>query len=114
MEPYQAGSPVSNQKRLRCSLRKLQKQIGWLGSKLRPPTIARLLKAPGYSLRVNAKKLEASANHPERDAQFKQIECLRREFQEADQPTISCDTKKKELIGPYKKAGAAWCQTPLG
>ena len=113
VEPYQAGSPISNQKWLRCSLRNLKEQIGWLGSKLSVPTLARLLKKLGYSLKLNSKKVEASAKHPERDRQFKQIERLRRQFSLAGWPVISCDTKKKELIGLYKNAGAAWCQTPF-
>jgi hypothetical protein len=66
----------------------------------------------GYSLRVNSKKLEANANHPERDAQFRQIARLRHQFHVEGWPAISCDTKKKELIGPYKNAGQTWCKTP--
>ena len=41
-------------------------------------------------------------------AQFDYINARVLEFQAADQPVISVDTKKKELIGNYKNAGTEW------
>jgi hypothetical protein len=58
----------------------------------------------GYSLQANRKTLEGSS-HPERDAQFEHIHQKVKEFQAADQPVISVDTKKKELIGTFKNNG---------
>ena len=37
---------------------------------------------------------------------FEHINAKAREFQAADQPVISIDTKKKELIGEYKSPGS--------
>ena len=66
--------------------------------------VARLLKDLGYSLQANRKRLEG-AQHPDRNAQFEHInETLRRQLA-AHEPAISVDTKKKELVGPYKNAG---------
>ena len=65
----------------------------------------------GYSLRVNHKKL-AAANHPQRDAQFARITVLRRRGASENIPIISIDTKKKELIGRFKNAGAKWDRYP--
>jgi len=66
--------------------------------------VARLLKQLGYSLQANRKRLEG-AQHPDRNAQFEHIsEMLRRQL-EANEPVISVDTKKKELVGPYKNTG---------
>jgi hypothetical protein len=48
------------------------------------------------------------SNHADRDAQFEHINALVRRFQEAGQPTISVDTKKKELVGDYKNSGREW------
>ena len=53
-------------------------------------------------------KLEASARHPDRNAQFEHIATQRVVFAAVGWPTISVDTKKKELIGDFKNAGAAW------
>jgi hypothetical protein len=66
--------------------------------------VARLLKRLGYSLQANRKQLEG-AQHPDRNAQFEHInEMIRRQI-EANEPVISVDTKKKELVGNYKNGG---------
>jgi len=66
--------------------------------------VSRLLKELGYSLQANRKRLEG-AQHPDRNAQFEHInETIRRQL-EANEPVISVDTKKKELVGPYKNGG---------
>jgi len=66
--------------------------------------VARLLKELGYSLQANAKRLEG-LQHPDRNAQFEHInETIRRQLA-AREPVISVDTKKKELVGPYKNGG---------
>jgi len=68
-------------------------------------TLANLLKELGYSLQANRKRLEGS-QHPDRNAQFEHInETVRRQL-EANEPVISVDTKKKELVGSYKNAGS--------
>lgn len=67
-------------------------------------SMAPLLKELGYSLQGNQKKLEG-AQHPDRNAQFEHInETVRRQL-ERGAPAISVDTKKKELVGPYKNVG---------
>jgi hypothetical protein len=68
------------------------------------PMVSRLLRGLGYSLQANRKRLEG-AQHPDRNAQFEHInEVLRRQL-EANEPAISVDTKKKELVGNYRNAG---------
>jgi hypothetical protein len=54
---------------------------------------------------VNRKTLEGSHN-PDRDAQFEHINAAVIATQAAGQPVISIDTKKKELVGPYKNGGS--------
>jgi hypothetical protein len=66
--------------------------------------VARLLKGLGYRLQANRKRLEG-AQHPDRNAQFEHInETIRRQLA-AQEPVISVDTKKKELVGPFKNGG---------
>lgn len=69
--------------------------------------VARLLKQLGYSLQANRKRLEG-AQHPDRNAQFEHINETIRQQLDAKQPVISVDTKKKELVGPFKNAGREW------
>ncbi len=66
--------------------------------------VARLLKELGYSLQANRKRHEG-AQHPDRNAQFEHINEMIRRQQEANEPAISVDTKKKELVGTYKNGG---------
>jgi len=77
-----------------------------------PPTVGRLLRKLGYSLRVNVKKHEGSSAHAEREPQFVYLETQQQAFATAGLPIISVATKKKELIGNFKNAGHAWCQHP--
>ncbi len=64
-----------------------------------------------YSLRVNRKQL-ATASSPDRDQQFDYISSLRNRFQRQGLPLISVDTKKRELVGNFKNAGATWDRSP--
>ena len=74
------------------------------GHKTSMKLVSRLLKDLGYSLQANRKRLEGT-QHPDRNAQFEHIaETVRRRC-EANEPTISVDTKKKETVGPYKNGG---------
>ncbi len=103
-----AGDPMSEQKWVRSSLRQLSRRLGEAGHPASPPTVGRLLDDRGYAPHVNAKQVEASAGHPERDVQFTYIGVQRQQFRAAGQPIISVDTKKKELVGNFKNAGRAW------
>jgi hypothetical protein len=66
--------------------------------------VSKLLKKLGYSLQANRKRLEGM-QHPDRNAQFENINEMVRRQLEANEPVISVDTKKKELVGPYKNGG---------
>jgi hypothetical protein len=61
----------------------------------------------GYSLQANAKVTEGR-QHPDRDAQFRYLNDMAAGFIDGDQPAISVDTKKKELIGDYANGGSEW------
>ena len=108
MEPETAGDPMSDQKWVRSSLRELSRKLEGAGYPVSPPTVGRLLEKLDYALHVNAKKVEASASHADRNEQFEHIAAQRKAFQAAGWPIISVDTKKKELIGNFKNGGQAW------
>ena len=66
--------------------------------------VSRLLKELGYSLQANSKRIEGN-QHPDRNAQFENInEKVRRQL-ERNEPVVSVDTKKKELVGNHKNGG---------
>ncbi len=89
------------------SLRKLASALQARGHKVGHVTVGALLAEQGYSLQGNKKTLEG-ASHPDRDAQFQYIATRAKEFHENGQPVISVDTKKKELVGPFKNSGKAY------
>lgn len=66
--------------------------------------VGRLLRRLGFSLQANRKTREGTS-HPGRNAQFEYINARIDAFQVAGQPTISVDTKKKELVGDFKNGG---------
>lgn len=76
--------------------------------------VAKILKEMGYSLQANKKMREGSKN-PDRNAQFEHIHEKVKSFIRAQQPVISVDTKKKELIGNFKNNGQEYApkETPI-
>ncbi len=66
-----------------------------------------MLRQAGYSLQANSKTREG-AGHPDRNAQFQYINNTVGHFLAGNQPAISVDTKKKELVGDFKNAGREW------
>jgi transposase len=89
------------------SVRKLAEGLRELGHEVSYRTVARLLRALGYSLQANRKTREGSS-HPDRDAQFQHINATAKAAITASEPVISVDTKKKELVGDFKNAGREW------
>jgi len=87
------------------SLRRLAAELVALGHKASKNMVARLLnKELGYSLQGNRKRVEG-AQHPDRNAQFENIdEKVRQEIAKGN-PVLSVDTKKKELVGNFKNGG---------
>ncbi len=69
--------------------------------------VGRLLKQLGYSLQAMVKTREGN-QHPDRDAQFRYLAAQVNAHQQAGQPVVSVDTKKKELVGSYKNDGREW------
>ena len=65
-----------------------------------------------FSLRVNRKQI-ATHSSPYRDQQFQHICALRTRFQRQGLPIISVDSKKREMIGNFKNAGAQWGRSPV-
>ena len=111
LEDATAGDPVTGLLWTHRSLRKLAEALLRRGIKLAPHTIARLLDQAGYSLRTNRKRL-AEVSDPDRDQQFRSLTRWRRLYVNHGWPVISVDTKKKELIGPFKNPGRTWRREP--
>lgn len=91
------------------SLRELSRRLIEMGTPASRRTIRRSLRQLKMGCRT-ARKKKSMGHHPDRDAQFRNIASLRREYQAAGDPVISVDTKKKELIGNYHRPGKTHTQ----
>lgn len=89
------------------SVRQLSLELKPLGFRVCPRKVADLLHEMGYSLHANCKSLE-DASHLDRDTQFRHIQAEVRAYQDAGQPVVSVDTKKKELVGEFANKGREW------
>jgi hypothetical protein len=107
IEPATRGDPESPLRWTCKSLRRLADELTQANHPISPNSVATLLHEAGYSLQANRKTREG-ASHPDRNAQFEHINAWVRQFQERDQPAISVDTKKKELVGDFRNAGQEW------
>lgn len=104
VEPTSRGDPESPLRWTCKSTRKLANELNAKGYHVSHMTVATLLQELDYSLQANKKTLEGS-QHEDRDAQFNYINTSVLKLQKEGQPTISVDTKKKELVGEYKNSG---------
>jgi transposase len=107
VDPETRGDPESPLLWSSKSTRKLAEELKALGHEVGADTVGDILRHLGFSLQGNRKTLEGS-EHPDRDAQFQHINRQVTEFQAAGQPVVSVDTKKKELVGPFKNGGREW------
>ena len=82
----------------------LAEELTRQGHPLGHSTVAEILKEMGYSLQGTRKSLEGK-DHPDRNAQFEYLNQQVKDFQDAGQPVVSVDCKKKENIGPFQQVG---------
>src|SRR3954468_17071875 len=74
------------------------------GTPVSVPVVKQLLEKHGYVTR-KAQKYRAMRSHPDRDRQLEDIARLKGEYLGSDDPIVSMDTKKEELIGNFYRAG---------
>jgi len=108
--PETRGNPMSRLRWTSKSSSNLADELVAQGYEVSPRSVLRLLHRLGYSLQANAKVTEGR-QHPDRDAQFHYLNDMAEAFIDDEQPVISVDTKKKELIGDYANGGTEWAPT---
>jgi Rhodopirellula transposase DDE domain len=105
VEPVTLGDPERPLLWVSKSMDKLADTLTALGHPISADTVAKELVKLGFSRQRNRKADEGS-HHPDRNAQFEHINARVIAAQAKDQPVISVDTKKKELVGNYKNGGS--------
>jgi hypothetical protein len=107
VSPSERGDPMSPLRWTCKSLRRLAAELTERGHRISHTVVGELLKQQKFSLQANRKTREGD-DHPDRDAQFAYINQSVTAALAAQQPVISVDTKKKELVGDFKNAGREW------
>jgi len=107
VEPGERGDPMSPLRWTCKSLRQLAAELVARGHRVSRTVVGELLKAQKFSLQANSKTNEGG-DRPDRNAQFSHINQSVTAALAAQQPVISVDTKKKELVGDFKNAGREW------
>jgi hypothetical protein len=109
-----AGDPMTGLLWTRKTLDKVCNELAAAGVSVSPKTVSKLLKDLGYTLKCNSKKVANGGRTLSRkeqetiDEQFAYIAQQREKFSNAGFPILSCDTKKKELIGNFKNPGTRY------
>src|SRR5438034_3003020 len=104
VEPPTRGDPESPLRWTGKSVRRLAQALQAQGHEVSRTLVGELLNAAGYSLQANRKTKEGDS-HPDRDAQFARINTQVAAALAEQQPVISVDTKKKELVGDFRNNG---------
>jgi hypothetical protein len=107
VDPDTRGDPMSPLRWTCKSTRQLAAALGQRGHHVSERIVRNLLHEAGYSLQANAKTREGR-QHPDRDAQFRYLNEQMKAFLAQGLPVVSVDTKKKELVGPFKNGGREW------
>jgi hypothetical protein len=109
VSPHTMGDPMNPLIWTSKSIRKIAAELLLMGFTTCHEVVRQCLIELGYSLQVN-KKTKEGGDSPDRDAQFEHINRTAKEFAQKNDPVISVDCKKKELIGEYKNNGQEWTQ----
>jgi len=107
-----AGDPMTGTKWMKSTPQRIAEILNSRGFTISRNTVAALLVDMDFSLKANRKTI-ATQSSPDRDQQFGIIRGLRESFEATGNPTISVDTKKKELIGVFANSGRVWTRKPI-
>lgn len=108
--PYERGDPESPLLWTSKSLRKLSDELCGLGHVVGYVTVGKVLEQMGFTLQSNKKSHEGKGSS-DRDEQFNHINTVSKHFIDMQQPVISVDAKKKELVGNFKNNGREYHPT---
>jgi transposase len=108
--PPTRGEPESPLQWVSKSLRNIESALKTIGISVSHRIIGNALKENGFSLQSNRKQYEEKT-HVDRDAQFEYIQKKVESYASNNQPVISVDAKKRELVGNFENNGVEWHPT---
>ncbi len=109
------GNPMNPLKWTTKSLRNISDELKRQDIIVSYVTVGQLLEEMGYHLQGNRKMLKDGDDHPDRDAQFRNINAACLLYMEDQQPVVSMDCRKKETVGNDSDSGREWQEkyTPI-
>ena len=113
IEPHTAGLPQDeNVVWISLSVTQIMGELFAMGYDISRYFVRQILDSLGIRERSFYKDLPMK-KVKNRDEQFQRISSIREEAEAVGLPIISIDTKKKEMIGNFKRDGKALCNGPL-
>ena len=109
-----AGDPMTGLLWTRKTRERISDELIHYGIIVGPTTVGNILKDLNYSLKSNSKKVANGGRKLSKEEkksvndQFEYIAKMREHFSKKNLPILSCDTKKKELIGNFKNPGKTY------
>ncbi len=113
LKEHTAGDPMDEQvKWTNLSVKEIGKRLKESGIEVSRDIVRKLLKKHGYRKRKALKK-KATGQSKNRDEQFERIAELKKEYEQAGNPVVSVDTKKKESLGNLYREGTLYTRETI-
>jgi Rhodopirellula transposase DDE domain len=113
LRDYTAGDPMREGVRwTNLTREEIAERLAEAGTPVSVTVVKRLLRTHRYVKR-KAQKSKAMGQNPDRNQQFENIARLKQEYLETEDPIISMDTKKKELLGNFYRDGHLYTQETI-
>jgi Rhodopirellula transposase DDE domain len=105
VKDYTAGDPMRpDVKWTNLTLGQIAERLAEAGTPVSVTVVKQLLRKHRY-IKRKARKSRSMGQHADRNRQFENIARLKQESLETDNPILSIDTKKKELVGNFYREG---------
>jgi Rhodopirellula transposase DDE domain len=105
VKDYTAGDPMRQDvKWTNLTLDQIAQRLAEAGTPVSVTVVKQLLRKHHYVQR-KARKSLSMGQHADRNQQFENIARIKGEYLESDNPILSIDTKKKELLGNFYRQG---------
>jgi hypothetical protein len=110
LQDYTAGDPMREGVRwTNLTQKEIGERLAAAGTPVSRTVVKYLLRKHHYVKR-KAQKAQAMGHHSDRNAQFEHIAQLKQMYLESENPIVSMDTKKKELLGNFYRPGQLYTQ----
>lgn len=113
VKDYTAGDPMRpDVKWTNLTLGQIAERLAEAGTPVSVTVVKQLLRKHRY-IKRKARKSRSMGQHADRNRQFENIARLKQEYLETDNPILSIDTKKKELVGNFYREGRLYTQETI-